>query len=379
MPAYNVAPFVREAVLSILNQSFKDFELIIIDDGSKDSTLQVLQQLATEDDRIRLISQPNAGVSAASNHAISLAKSEFVARVDADDVVQPRRMELQLQYMKAHPQCVAVGSAMLLIDETGLPLYPMSHIEFGHQNIDASLMNGGWPIAQPSCMYRRQAVLAAGGYLTSLSLHEDHDLFLKLAEIGELENLPEILQHYRQRSTSLMAQESESSHSRVMPEILLEARRRRGLPQTLPVKAIKPLVPPLEKFRRWAWRSLKAGHVQTARKYARASLRKAPFSANSWKLMYCARCGDIECGLPLPVPRERAGVRVISNVKRFTFEIKVTKTSPDTPGEGSGLAKIDHHRWCTNGLIMRSYINRAFAIVLSESAANSAAFTFSSS
>ena len=291
MPAYNVAAFVRKAVQSILDQTHRDFELIIVNDGSKDSTLEILTQMAAQDGRIRLVNQPNGGVSAASNRAIQMARSEYIARVDADDVADPQRMEKQLKYMREHPDCVALGSAMMLIDEGGLPLYPMAHIEYGHHNIDASLMNGGWPIAQPACMYRKNAVLAAGGYRSDLSLHEDHDLFLKLAEHGRLENLPEVLQYYRQHSTSLMAQESASSHSIVMPEILRQARRRRGLPEELPAEAVIAPVPALERVRRWAWRSLKAGHVQTARKYALATLRQAPFSTDSWKLMYCTLRG----------------------------------------------------------------------------------------
>jgi glycosyltransferase involved in cell wall biosynthesis len=292
MPAYNVALFVSDAVHSILEQTWADFEFIIVDDGSTDSTPDVLRDIAGTDPRIRLIHQPNAGVSVASNHAVSLASGEFLARVDADDIARPDRLEKQLRYMREHPDCVALGSAMMLIDEQGFPLYPMASITYGHQNIDTALLNGGWPIAQPSCMYRRDAILAAGGYRRELSLHEDHDLFLRLAERGRLENLPEILQQYRQRDTSLMARESARTHNAVMHEILRQARERRGLPSADDAKTdTASPVPPVERYRKWAWRSLKAGNVATARKYARAALRGDPISSASWKLMYCALRG----------------------------------------------------------------------------------------
>jgi glycosyltransferase involved in cell wall biosynthesis len=289
MPAYNVAPFVRQAVRSILDQTCKNLELLVVDDGSSDGTLQILDQLAAEDSRMRVIRQEHKGVSAAANLAIQQARAEFVARIDADDVALPDRMEKQLSFMQAHPECVALGSAMMLIDESGMPLYPMPQIKFGHEQIEQSLLHGGWAIAQPACMYRRSTLLAVGGYSTELSLHEDHDLFLRMAEHGKLENLPEVLQYYRQRATSVTARESLKSHHVVMPLILKQARARRNITGDLVENFATPPPPTnLARYRRWAWGSLKAGNIQTARKYARAALAYAPFSPQSWKLLYCS-------------------------------------------------------------------------------------------
>ena len=91
MPAYNVGRYIRQAAQSVLAQTFGDFEFIIIDDGSKDDTLAVAMELAAADARIRLISRPNAGVSATANEAIALARGEFIARLDGDDVALPLR------------------------------------------------------------------------------------------------------------------------------------------------------------------------------------------------------------------------------------------------------------------------------------------------
>lgn len=294
MPAFNVARFVRQAVQSILAQTLGDFEFIIIDDGSTDDTLAVLRELAAGDRRMQLVSRPNAGVSATANEAIALARGEFLARLDGDDIARPDRLEKQVAYLRAHPDCAAVGSNVLMMDEDGLPLYVMPDVQFGHEKIEAGFWRGGWPMVQPACTYRRDAVRAAGGYRPGLSLHEDHDLFLRLAERGKLENLPDVLIWYRQRLGSLTFGESATSR-KVMAGILSEARRRRGLPETPDPHSAGGDTPAsqqtLTRCRKWAWMSLKARHVATARKYARKTVRLAPFSADSWKLMYCALRG----------------------------------------------------------------------------------------
>jgi glycosyltransferase involved in cell wall biosynthesis len=290
MPIYNAARFAREAVQSILRQSFGDFEFIIVDDGSTDQTPAILKGLAAQDHRIRVISQANLGAAAAANRAISEARGEFLARMDGDDIALPRRLERQADYLAAHPECVAVGSRMMLIDEDGLPLYELPWTICGHNEIDLALMKGGWSIAQPSCMFRTADVIAAGAYQPDLSLHEDLDLFLRLAERGHLENLPEVLLLYRQSMGSLTWVEGPTS-SKVVHSILCAACRRRGLKEPSRLGGEAKAHTSLDRYRKWAWQSLEAGHVRTARKYARKTARLAPLSAHSWKLMYRALCG----------------------------------------------------------------------------------------
>ena len=293
MPAYNVGLYVRDAVQSILAQTFADFELIIIDDGSRDDTLAVLKELEAQDKRIRLVSRANVGVSATANEAIGLARGEFITRMDGDDISTPDRREKQITFLRNNPQCVAVGSRVLLMDQDAMPLYVMPDVEFGHEKIDAALLEGGWPINQGSTTFRRDALVAIGGYRKHLSLHEDHDLFARLAEIGRLENLPDVLLHYRRHFTSITFREAASSRS-VVAGVLREVRERRGA-------AAAELAPSsgtgaaemdvLSRCRHWAWMSLKAHYTATARKYAWAGFRIAPLSTDSWKLMYCALRG----------------------------------------------------------------------------------------
>jgi len=295
MPAYNVERYVADAVNSILAQTFSDFELIVVDDGSSDRTLEVLTGLSRQDPRIRLLSRPNTGVSRASNDAIALARGEFLVRMDSDDLSTPDRLAKQIEFLRANPACVCVGARVLLMDQVGMPLFVMPEVEFGHEKIDSALMAGGWPIVQGACMFRREAVVAVGNYREDLSLHEDMDLLVRLAEHGRLENLPDVLLKYRRHFRSITFREGEGSE-KIVSGILAEARRRRGLPEPtnpIPRASIRlgPRAEVLKRCRHWAWMSLKARHVATARKYAWAGFRRAPLSGMSWRLMYCALRG----------------------------------------------------------------------------------------
>lgn len=296
MPAYNVEPYIAAAVESILHQTFRDFELIIIDDGSTDNTYPILKQFADRDDRIRLISRPNKGVARTANEALALSRGEFFARMDGDDLASPDRLARQVAYLRAHPDCAAVGAMVLLIDESGLPLYEMPDVQRGHDRIDAALLGAGWPIVQGASTFRRSAVLAVGGYREDLPVHEDHDLFLRLAERWKLDNLPEVLIQYRQRLGSLTFNMG-SSGRQVLGRILSDARRRRNLPETpdWPASeegrdaAFRNSI--LQRCRHWSWMSLKARHVFTARKYAWQAFRRDPLSSESWRLMACTLRG----------------------------------------------------------------------------------------
>jgi glycosyltransferase involved in cell wall biosynthesis len=295
IPLYNAAPYVAQAVRSVLDQTVADFELIVIDDGSTDGSAQVVERAAKGDGRLRLVRQANAGVSAASNRGTELARGEFLARVDADDVCLPHRLEKQVAYLREHPECVAVGSRVMFIDEEGLPLFEMPGIALGHEEIDRGLLAVEWTILQPATMFRTTALRAVGGYRTDLRIHEDHDLFLKLAEFGKLANIDEVLFQYRQRTNSAVTTYADR-HVWSFQSVFEDAWKRRGLVGKRPMPPIAPHPSyrqrMLKQHRLWGWKSLEAGNLASARKYARAGLRMAPFSADSWRLMYCALRGS---------------------------------------------------------------------------------------
>src|SRR6476661_6105481 len=119
MPVYNAGRYVAEAVESILGQTYADFEFLIVDDGSTDRSRAILERYAARDPRIRLVSRPNTGYAAALNELLGLARGELVARMDADDVALPERLLRQVNYLRAHPEVVCVGTAVHLIDGGG--------------------------------------------------------------------------------------------------------------------------------------------------------------------------------------------------------------------------------------------------------------------
>src|SRR4051812_26679567 len=116
MAVYNGEQYLREAVNSILSQTFKDFEFIIIDDGSTDRSPELLASYARADSRVKLISRPNKGLTKSLNEGLHAARGEFVARMDGDDISLPERFERQVSYLREHPEVVLVGSRVEFID-----------------------------------------------------------------------------------------------------------------------------------------------------------------------------------------------------------------------------------------------------------------------
>ncbi len=293
MPVYNGVGYLGQAVESVLAQEFRDFEFVIVDDGSTDASPELLQRYAAADSRIRIIRRSNTGIVGALNDGLSAARAPLVARMDADDISLPSRLVRQVEHMARNPRCVAVGSRILLIDADGWPICQMCQ-QRTHAEIDeVNLRAGGAALNHPSVVFRRDAVLAAGGYRQEMIYAEDLDLWLRLAEVGELYNLPEVLVHYRMHAMSISharAQEQRRKWCRAVEE----ARIRRGAPvQTVQfaTDGISQPVTVSDHHIRWAWQALMAGNVGTARKHAFRGLRRKPFSVESWRLACCAARG----------------------------------------------------------------------------------------
>lgn len=289
MPVYNAERYVAEAVASILNQTFGDFEFLIIDDGSTDRSLQILRKYERQDARIRLISRPNTGYVAALNEMLAMARGEFVARMDADDIAYPDRFGEQLKHLRTHPRCVLVGSRVLLIDPDGAPLCHSCH-QCRHEEIDEALVQRHWPLVHPAVMMKREAVAKVGGYRVQYTSIEDRDLFLRLAEIGELANLPQTLLQYRKHLDSVCHTRYNEQRS-LQPLVDEDMRRRRGLPPARTPSEPQTRTTPSETYATWAWCALIAGNVKTARKYAWKIFRSRPASLSSLKLVACALRG----------------------------------------------------------------------------------------
>jgi glycosyltransferase involved in cell wall biosynthesis len=292
MPVYNAETYLEKAVESILNQTFSDFEFFIIDDGSTDGSAAILERYADSDPRIRLISRPNRGLAPTLNELVNRSRGELIARMDADDISMPERLQRQVDYLHDHPDCVLVASHALVIDREDDPIAVWFKVD-GHKAIDEHNMRGnmGTALCHPSIMMRRSAIQRVGGYCERYRIGEDLDLFLKLAEVGQLANIPETLIQYRHHESSFT---KTRSHEEVRDLLLLhnEARRRRGLPEVEELQLRPFHLTPLEKHNEvLGWQALMSGNVATARKQARRSVAQAPLSMNAWRLLFCSMRG----------------------------------------------------------------------------------------
>lgn len=208
MPAFNAGGFLKVAVQSILNQTFTNFELIIVDDGSTDDSFSTL--LNIDDARIKIVhSQKNLGVIAARNMALDLATSPLLACLDADDVALPERLARQVAMFDSNQDLVLLGSNAQLIDEHGNP-FDVVDVPTRAAEIRRGILHGNL-LVHSSVMMRASIVRSLGGYPVNHSLAEDYALWLRIITDHKVMNLPERLVQYRvhsgqmsQRQVSLM-------------------------------------------------------------------------------------------------------------------------------------------------------------------------------
>lgn len=196
MPVYNAEKYVAEAINSILTQTLADFEFIIIDDGSVDDSLLIVRSY--QDSRVRVVqNERNMGISATLNKGIQLSSTELIARMDADDISYPDRLQRQYQYMMANPDCALLSAWVRVVTEDKQVAY------FDRFNTDYQYYNLPFisPMYHPTVMYRRSAVLTVGGYTQRYA--EDYALFWKLSRHYKIHNIEQVLLDYRITTQSL--------------------------------------------------------------------------------------------------------------------------------------------------------------------------------
>ncbi|NEQ98860.1 MAG: glycosyltransferase [Cyanothece sp. SIO2G6] len=287
LPVYNAEQYLDQALQSILNQTFTDFEVIAINDGSTDRSEAILSAYAQQDKRIKLISRPNAGLTPTLNEGLGVAQGQYIARMDSDDVAFPERFAKQVAFLEQHPDCVVVGCRVMLIDSEGLDITPFAQ-ETEHDAIDNAMMSGqGGAICHPAAMMRCDAIRSIDGYRPELEPCEDRDLFLRLAEVGKLANLPDILLQYRMHPKSIGHSRRESQRLQGYRAVK-DAHIRRGLKWEDPEVTDSPQRSVAELHEKWAWWALGSKNVGTARKHAMLSVRRQPLAASSWKVLLCA-------------------------------------------------------------------------------------------
>lgn len=195
MSAYNAQKYIRETIESVLCQTFNDFEFIIINDGSTDTTEDIVKQF--QDSRIILISQENQGLSKSLNRGLNLSKGKYIARIDADDICYPERFEKQYKFMQENPNYVLCGSYSNVISEVGEFIFTAREIPLSDTEI-RNKINEKNCFYHPSTFYKREQALQIGGYYEPIKQYfEDYMFFYQLIKLGKAINIPEPLIKYR--------------------------------------------------------------------------------------------------------------------------------------------------------------------------------------
>jgi glycosyltransferase involved in cell wall biosynthesis len=249
LPVHNAGRFLRAAVASILAQTHRDFELIAVDDGSTDASGRILDAFAATDSRVRLISRPNTGIVGALNDGLAVARGEFIARMDADDIAEPGRLEQQLAHLLIHPEIIALGTFARVIDPAG-HVVGLHEPPCGHDAILARLLDAdGGALLHPSLVFRRSALEVAGAYDPAFCRAEQR---------------------------------------RLLSTIVRRERAARGLPGHDPIGLSGPSdYTPAELHRHWACGARRHGTRHAALRHAFAALlREGPSQANWRTLRY---------------------------------------------------------------------------------------------
>lgn len=199
MPAHNEERYIAEAIESVLEQTWSDFELIILDDGSNDRTLEIAQNFALRDARVRVESHANMGIAPTLNKGLALSTSEWVVLMHADDVMMPNRLERQLAFVAQHPELAVASSWIKHINAEGKIIAKGDTPLTTHESVQKLyLSNQLVGISHPAAMLRKSAVQAVGGYREQFRVNEDIDLWNRLLEHGyKILVQPECLLKYR--------------------------------------------------------------------------------------------------------------------------------------------------------------------------------------
>lgn len=199
MPVYNGEKYIEETIKSVLNQTYADFEYIIIDDGSVDDTLNIINTFS--DNRIIVIKANHGGIVKALNLGLEKSSGEYIVRIDADDICVQNRFEILINYMEKHKDVVVCGSWATKIDEKGIVTGNMIYPPIDDKNIVkyAFLHN---PFIHPSVIFRKSVLVQVGKY-RSFKHNEDYELWTRMLKKGKGHNIPEELIRYRIHSNQI--------------------------------------------------------------------------------------------------------------------------------------------------------------------------------
>lgn len=204
MPAYNSGKYITDSIESILNQTYKNIELIIINDCSTDETLSIINSFVKKDSRIKCIdNEVNKKISESLNSGIRLAKGKYIARMDSDDIAMPDRLARQVDYMERHADVVLSGGSIYVCSHD-MKIINMRRYNIEDDNIRAKIFRYN-QFCHPATIFLTEAVRKAGLYNKVLYDAEDYDLYFRLGQFGKFGNLTDPLLKYRTSSSSVSA------------------------------------------------------------------------------------------------------------------------------------------------------------------------------
>lgn len=218
MPVFNSEKYVRLAIESILNQTFSDFEFIIVDDCSTDASVDIIKEFS--DSRIKLIQNPtNLKTTATLNKGLQQSTGKYILRMDSDDWSFPDRLEKQVIFMETNNDVVECGGSIIICDKN------LNQLNVRDYPVTDSLIRSKIfyynPFAHPATIWRKEAVIQAGCYDESIPLTQDYDLTFRVGKIGLLANLPDVILKLRTHEKS-----SSQAKSRQQELITLQIRKR---------------------------------------------------------------------------------------------------------------------------------------------------------
>ena len=227
MPAYNAEKYIAEAISSILKQSFTDFELLIVNDGSTDGTERIINSF--NDNRIVLVNQPNEGVSSALNLGLLHACSQYIARFDADDICHPDRLKIQYEFITTYPEYSIIGSAADYVDAAGHFIFthhPVAHLNEEIHQLKYSVC----PFIHSSVLYKKDIIVKNGGYNEHAYTYEDHFLWVNILSDEKACNLSQALIKVRLNPESITI--DEKWHSKKFLDIKYSTLKNRSITAT---------------------------------------------------------------------------------------------------------------------------------------------------
>ncbi len=195
LAVFNGERFLRAALDSILNQTFSDFECIVVDDGSTDTSWELVSAFCARDQRIKCVRQQHLGLVKALNEGCCTAGGQYIARLDADDVAKPSRLAVQVAFMENNPNLALSGGHTECIDSSNNIKFVMKWPGYSEGLADLQLLD--CHIAHTTVMFRRDLFLNLGGYRAEYLHAEDYDLFLRLNDQFLIDNIPVVLSQYR--------------------------------------------------------------------------------------------------------------------------------------------------------------------------------------